>query len=102
MLVDPQLRRQGKARAALLELGSIADRLGLTLYIEPAPSPKGRFHEPIWCACTKDADTGFPAEKAGSSWFDTPLPFAPSSYPQILWITVWSKDPSCSTLVHTA
>lgn len=41
MLVDPQLRRQGKARAALLELGSIADRLGLTLYIEPAPLAEG-------------------------------------------------------------
>ena len=40
LLVDPGQRRQGKARAAMLELGSIADRLGLTLYIEPAPLEK--------------------------------------------------------------
>ena len=41
VLVDHHLRRQGKARAALLELGTIADRLSLTLYIEPAPLEKG-------------------------------------------------------------
>lgn len=40
LLVEPGMRRQEKARATLLELGSIADRLGLTLYIEPAPLDK--------------------------------------------------------------
>ena len=41
LLVDPAVRRQGKARAALMEVVSIADAQRLTLYIEPAPLEKG-------------------------------------------------------------
>ena len=42
LLVDPAVRRQGKARASLMEVVSIADEQGLTLYIEPAPLEKGK------------------------------------------------------------
>lgn len=41
LIVDPPARRQGKARAALMDLVSLADRLALTLYIEPAPLERG-------------------------------------------------------------
>ena len=42
LLVDPAARRQGKARAALMDMASIADEQRLTLYIEPAPLEKGK------------------------------------------------------------
>ena len=42
LLVDPAARRKGKARAALMDMASIADEQGLTLYIEPAPLEKGK------------------------------------------------------------
>ena len=42
LLVDPAVRRQGKARAALMEVVSIADAQRLTLYIEPSPLEKGK------------------------------------------------------------
>ena len=42
LLVDPAARRQGKARAALMDMASITDEQRLTLYIEPAPLEKGK------------------------------------------------------------